>query len=52
MYWQEGVGDVLAELGEIKDAEQAYEAAIAAAPGEALKKPLQAKLDKLRTGKK
>jgi tetratricopeptide (TPR) repeat protein len=52
MYWQEGVGDVLAELGETKDAEQAYEAAIAAAPGEALKKPLQAKLDKLRTGKK
>jgi predicted negative regulator of RcsB-dependent stress response len=46
------LGDVLAELGETKDAEQAYEAAIAAAPAEALKKPLQAKLDKVRTGRK
>lgn len=52
MYWHDGVGDVLAELGETADAVKAYEAAIAVAPSEALKQPLQAKLERIRANKK
>lgn len=51
MFWHDGVGDVLAELGETGDAVKEYEAAIASAPSDVLKKPIQAKIEKLATNK-
>lgn len=52
MFWHEGVAEVLGELGETADAIKAYEAAVAAAPNDVLKKSMQAKLDKFRAGGK
>jgi tetratricopeptide (TPR) repeat protein len=52
MFWHEGVAEVLGELGETADAIKEYEAAVAAAPNDVLKKSMQAKLDKFRAGGK
>lgn len=47
-YWHDGMGQVYAELGDSKKAIEHFEKSIALAPGDALKKPIQEKLDKVR----